>query len=780
MTHVPLLPGEIREEEVGLIREGESYIDIFRGDGEIFLLPLTPKVGPKMPKELILENPEGIGVLARILDLHSRPGGGYVLRLEGIQRARVASEPENGSVDIVLLTLEGEEDEAMALAVRTLINEKMENPEKAALPPEISLPGEEETALRYLDALASLLAMSPAARMKYLCCRTVMESALFLAEKLEIGNAAESILRSLQEKLQEAIDKNQKEYVLREQLRIIREELGDAQDTGNLADQYASEAAALDAPEEVKQKLEKEIQRFRASNPQNPESSVLQNYIETMLKIPWSEKSTEKLQLSRAERILDRDHYGLNKVKARILEYLAVRKHTEKGTPVILCLVGPPGTGKTSIAKSLAEAMNRRYVRISLGGLHDEAEIRGHRRTYVAAMPGRIANAMIEAKVKNPLMLLDEIDKLGSDYKGDPSNAFLEVLDPAQNHSFHDNYLEVPLDLSEVLFLATANDMATIPRPLYDRMEILRIPGYTENEKVHIAKDHLLPRQREMHGLKASNMKLTDEALSVLIQEYTREAGVRELDRRIAELCRKVVKQSFDNNKKRVTIDEKVLRELLGLGVRRPGEIENEDLVGCVKGLAWTSVGGETLEIEALFMPGSGKIQITGNLGDVMKESASAAVSYIRSRAKDFDIPDKFFKDHDLHVHVPEGAIPKDGPSAGITITTAILSAATQIPVRGDTAMTGEITLRGRVLPIGGLQEKLLAAKQAKRSNVIIPYDNREDLTEISKEITDGLTILPVKTVDEVFDAALRREAAPEKKPKSRRTTTKSKEGSRE
>ena len=557
----------------------------------------------------------------------------------------------------------------------------------------------------------------------------------------------------LQQKVKERVDKHQKEYILREQLKLIREELGD-DSTLSDAEEFEKAAKNLKAPKEVNEKLKKEISRFKSSLNSPAESGVIRTYIETLLEMPWDKAGKDNQDIKYAEEVLEADHYGLEQVKERILEFLAVRSLTKKGESPILCLVGPPGTGKTSIARSLAKALKKPYVRISLGGVRDEAEIRGHRKTYVGAMPGRIANGIRQAGVKNPLMLLDEIDKVSTDYKGDTFSALLEVLDSEQNYKFRDHYLEVPLDLSEVLFIATANSLQTIPRPLLDRMEVIEVTSYTENEKLHIATEHLIPKQLEKNGLKKEQLKISKNAVWKISSNYTKEAGVRQLEREIGNICRKAAKEILTTGKKSVTITEKNLFKYLGKEKFTYQMANAADEIGIVRGLAWTSVGGDTLQIEVNVMPGKGEIMLTGQLGDVMKESARTGISYIRSVSRDYQIADDFFEKHDIHVHIPEGAVPKDGPSAGITMATAMLSAITEQKVRADIAMTGEVTLRGRVLPIGGLKEKLLAAKNAGIKTVLVPKKNLADVEELSQEITKGLEILPVEHMEEVLKAA--------------------------
>lgn len=562
-----------------------------------------------------------------------------------------------------------------------------------------------------------------------------------------------AIKNDFQAKVKAHVDKNQKEYLLREQMKVIREELGE-DNTESDADHFAEALGKIRADKEVKEKIKKEIDRFKNISSSSSESAVARGYIETLLELPWNKTSRDNKDLKNAEQILNADHYGLEKVKERMLEFLAVRNLTSKGESPIICLVGPPGTGKTSIARSVAKALDKKYVRISLGGVRDEAEIRGHRRTYVGAMPGCIVNGLRSAGVKNPLMLLDEIDKMSSDYKGDTASALLEVLDAEQNKKFRDHYVEIPIDLSEVLFIATANSVQDIPRPLLDRMELIEVTSYTENEKLHIAKEHLLAKQMERNGIRPEQLAITDKAMAKIISGYTREAGVRNLERKLGEICRKAARPLYEGEKEKIKVTEQNLEKFLGKEKYSFDKKNDTDEVGIVRGLAWTSVGGDTLEIEVNIMPGKGEFQLTGQLGDVMKESAQAGISYIRSVSEEYHIPKKFFQENDIHIHIPEGAVPKDGPSAGITMATAMLSAITKTPVRADVAMTGEITLRGRVLPIGGLKEKTLAAKNAGIKTICVPKKNEKDIDEISPEIKKGLEIVLVEQMKDVLDVA--------------------------
>ncbi len=601
---------------------------------------------------------------------------------------------------------------------------------------------------KLIDFVTNNLPVSYAQKQKVLGTEDICDRyEVIVAILLKQINVAQ-IKNDFQQKVKKKVDKHQREYLLREQMSVIREELGENADSE--ADEFLKKTESLNAPEEVRQKLKKEIERYRNLSGSSSESVVARGYIETLLELPWNDMSTDNTDLDRAEKILNDDHYGLSDVKERVLEFLSVRNLTNKGESPIICLVGPPGTGKTSIARSIAAALEKKYVRICLGGVRDEAEIRGHRKTYVGAMPGRIINALKTAGTANPLILLDEIDKVSSDYKGDTSAALLEVLDSEQNSRFRDHYVELPVDLSQVLFIATANSVSDIPKPLLDRMELIEVSSYTENEKFHIAKEHLVEKQKEKNGLKKDQLTITDSALRDVIRYYTREAGVRGLERTIGKICRKAARQIYQKNEESIKIKKNNIKDYLGNVKYMPEKRSDKADIGIVRGLAWTSVGGVTLEVEVNVLPGKGELALTGKMGDVMKESAQAGLSYIRSISDKYDIKPEFYKEHDIHIHIPEGAVPKDGPSAGITMATAMLSAITKKPVRADIAMTGEITLRGRVLPIGGLKEKLLAAKNIGIKTVCIPKDNEKDLEEISNEITGGMEIIPVDRFEQV------------------------------
>ena len=703
-----------------------------------------------------------IGTLVTVKQIMKLPQNIFRVLAEGLERVEVMDlDVADGCLVADAATFSEEElalpdeknQEAMVQTLRTIFQNYCQANSKISR--ETALQIMEQTDLqKMVDQIAVNIPVFYEEKQKLLEAVDLTERFEQLSVLLENEIQVMNIKTEIQEKVKARIDKNQREYILREQLKVIREELGE-DTTGVEAEHFKAETEKLEASAEVKERIEKEIERFKNAGNNSAESSVIRGYIETLLELPWDKESRDNMDLSNAREILEEDHYGLEKVKERVLEFLAVRALTQKGDSPIICLVGPPGTGKTSIARSIARALNKKYVRICLGGVRDEAEIRGHRRTYIGAMPGRIVNGMKQAGVKNPLMLLDEIDKVSSDYKGDTSSALLEVLDSEQNNKFRDHYVELPIDLSEVLFLATANDVQTIPRPLLDRMELIEVSSYTENEKLHIAKEHLLEKQIEKNGLTDYDFSISDKAMKKLISSYTREAGVRNLERKIGEICRKAAREFLEDCKESIRVTETGLKSYLGKERYTVNRLNEEDDIGIVRGLAWTSVGGDTLEIEVNIMPGKGELLLTGQLGDVMKESAMAGISYIRSVSREYGIEDNFFKENDIHIHIPEGAVPKDGPSAGITMATAMTSAITKLPVRADIAMTGEITLRGRVLPIGGLKEKLLAAKNAGIRLVLVPEKNRPDVAEISAEIKRGLEIRFVSQMDQVLKAAL-------------------------
>lgn len=723
----------------------------------LLLMQKDPNVEDPKPEDLY-----SVGTVAEIKQLIKLPGDIIRVMVQGLERAEVCEIYTDqpylyGEVEVKEATgiedLTEVEITAYLRGIKSILEVyAIENPRLSKDIMKTMLL--DEDIVHLLNAIASNIAFSYEEKQELLELNDITEryekTCIALTNEIEILR----IRKDLQAKVKEKVDKNQKEYIMREQLKIIREELGD-KDSLTEAEEYLSNVKKLKASKSVKDHIEKEIERYKNLGNNSSESSVSRGYIETLLALPWDKVSKDNRDIKNAMRVLDEDHYGLKKVKDRIIEFLAVRSLTKKGDSPIICLVGPPGTGKTSIARSVAKALDKEYVRISLGGVRDEAEIRGHRRTYVGAMPGRIVSGLKNAGVKNPLMLLDEIDKVSNDYKGDTFSALLEVLDAEQNKRFVDHYIEQPVDLSEVLFIATANSVQTIPRPLLDRMELIEVNSYSQNEKEHIAKEHLIVKQIEKNGLNEKQLSISDKAISHIINGYTKEAGVRNLERKLGEICRKVAREILESDKKSVKITDKNLEKYLGKERYTFDEINKEDEIGIVRGLAWTSVGGDTLQIEVNVMPGKGKFELTGKLGDVMKESARAGISYIRSISSQYGIAQDFFEKNDIHIHIPEGAVPKDGPSAGITMATAMLSAITNTKVRADVAMTGEITLRGRVLPIGGLKEKILAAKAAKVKLVLVPKKNKSNIDELEKEIVTGIDIELVDTMEEVLSFAL-------------------------
>ena len=751
-----ILPGMVAHFDVSRNRSVRALEAAMMDDQMVFLV--TQKNVEKEDPEL--EDLYTVGIIAVIKQVIKMQNNVVRVLVEGETRARLLSMEQEECLLAEVEPLQRDEElmaveiqEAMLRGIReTFTRYCMLNPKPGK---ELARQMIEITDLdKLLDHIGNNLPVGYEQKQRILEANSLQERyetlMIILLNEINIIQ----IKTEFQTKVKEKVDKNQKEYILREQMKLIREELGE-DNTISEAEHYQEETNKLEADSEVKEKLEKEIERFKSVSINSSESAVIRGYIETLLELPWNKVSKDNRNLEDAERILDEDHYGMEKVKERMLEFLAVRNLTKKGDSPIICLVGPPGTGKTSIAKSVARALDKKYVRISLGGVRDEAEIRGHRKTYVGAMPGRIANGLKNAGVKNPLMLLDEIDKISTDYKGDTASALLEVLDSEQNSKFRDHYVELPLDLSEVLFIATANSLQTIPKPLLDRMEIIEVSSYTENEKAHIAREHLIAKQMEKNGLKEGQISISDRALERLIRGYTREAGVRNLERKIGEICRKAARVIYQENKRSVKVSENGLEKLLGKEKYNYDLINESDEIGIVRGLAWTSVGGDTLQIEVNIMPGKGEFQLTGQLGDVMKESAKAGISYIRSVSGEYQIGKEFFQEWDIHIHIPEGAVPKDGPSAGITMATAMLSAITKRRVRKDVAMTGEITLRGRVLPIGGLKEKILAAKNAGIKTVCVPKKNEPDVAEIVQEIKKGLEIVFVENMEQVLKAAL-------------------------
>lgn len=753
-----ILPGMIVHFDVSRERSVKAIEAAMLNNQKIFL------VTQKDPE---VETPEisdlyHVGTIAYIKQVVKLPKNLLRVLVEGTERAELLSFSQEAPFlesEISVLSAEDEEEyppavrEAMCRSLRELFQQFAGESGKVSrelVNQILSIENLEEL----VEQISVNLSLSYQNRQKLLEAVSLRDRYELLGAILTNEIEVVEIGKDLQKKIKARIDKNQREYILREQLKLIREELGE-ENTVDDAEEFKNKLKKLEASKEVKEKIGKEIDRFKSMSSNAAETTVLRGYIETLLALPWDKRSTDSDDLQEAWKVLQEGHYGLKEVKERIMEFLSVRKLTQKGKSPILCLVGPPGTGKTSIARSIAEAMNKKYVRICLGGVRDEAEIRGHRKTYVGAMPGRITEALKQVGVSNPLMLLDEIDKTSSDYKGDTSSALLEVLDPEQNSHFTDHYVELPQDLSEVLFVATANDVQGIPRPLLDRMELIEISGYSENEKEHIAKEHLIPRQMETNGVPEGCLTIQSAALGKIINNYTKEAGVRNLERSIGRICRRTARAIMEKGKKRVVVTTKNLPDFLGKERFNYLMANPKDEIGISRGLAWTQVGGDTLQIEVNVMPGKGEFLLTGQLGDVMKESAQAGITYIRSIADKYEIAPEYFQEHDIHIHIPEGAVPKDGPSAGITMATAMLSAIVEKPVRADLAMTGEITLRGRVLAIGGLKEKLLAAKYAKIKEVLVPGENRPDIEELDKEITKGLIITFVDTMDEVLEKAL-------------------------
>lgn len=751
-----VFPGTVIHFDVGRERSKAAVNRAMKGD-RLLLLFYQPDITVEEPGK---EDLSRVGTLAEIKQTLVLPDGSMRILVEGLERVRMTRYYDDADCRIAsfkaLQEIKCESEiyeKALMKHIEGLLEEYLELYEKAT-PETMALISEAPDGASLADTVATNFPISPKQRQEILEELDVEKRLEMLIDMVQEELKVLEIERGVAKKLGKAIDKNQREYVLREQMKVLQSELYEDGGEGE-AEKYRSEVNARSLPKEAKDKLCEEIDRLSKQPPMSQEYAVIQNYIETVLALPWDKKSEENLDIEKARKILDRDHFGLKKVKERILEYIAVKKLGGEGSGGIICLIGPPGTGKTSIAKSLAEAMGRKYVRISLGGIQNESEIRGHRKTYIGAMPGRIMNAVKTAGTSNPLILFDEIDKMASDYRGDPASAMLEVLDKEQNKNFRDHFIEIPFDLSETVFITTANSYEGIPHPLLDRMDVIDVSGYTEDEKVSIAKKYLIPKQKKQNGLADKAFKISEKVLRELIDGYTRESGVRNLERNIGALCRKIAFDRVSGNEKSITVSEKTLTKYLGARVFQKEHKEKHDAVGLVTGLAWTQHGGETLCVEVGVMNGSGKVEVTGNLGDVMKESAKAAMSFVRANSKSFNIPEEFYKTKDIHIHIPEGAVPKDGPSAGITMATAMVSALSNTPVKADIAMTGEITVRGRVLPIGGLKEKSLAAYRIGIRNIIIPFENKKDYEELPEKIKNEVSFVFAKDMKTVLKEAL-------------------------
>ena len=750
-------PETVMHFDVGRLKSIAALNEAMKKEQRIFLVA---------QKDLEKDDPQpedmySVGVIARIQQILKLPHENFRVVVEGETRARIAEIVQNVPYYVAVVQEQPDRPVSSALTHEAYLRQCREMFERYAelapkMAPDVLMSVATDERLGHLcDYIAANLGMPPEEKQKILHLSSVSARAEALLRLLDRECQLLELEKKIETKVQEQMDENQRDYYLREQIRAISEELGEADDPLEESEEYLERIAALQLPEEIAEPLNKECAKLGKMPPGSHEATVVRTYLDTCLELPWHTVTKDRLSLTHARKVLDRDHDGLEKVKDRIVEALAVRQLSSEMKGQVLCLVGPPGVGKTSIARSIAEAMGRKYVRVSLGGVRDESEIRGHRRTYVGSMPGRIMAAVKQAGTRNPLILLDEIDKMGNDFRGDPASAMLEVLDTEQNSAFRDHYIDLPFDLSDVLFITTANDASAIPGPLYDRMDVIELPSYTEEEKLSIARHHLVKKQVKKHGLNVKQMRFTEKALRLLIEGYTSEAGVRNLERQIAALCRKAAKRVVEDPDLTVSVTPALVEEWLGPRKFKPEPLEHDAQIGVVNGLAWTAVGGTTLPVEVAVLEGTGKIELTGNLGDVMKESAHIAVSYVRSRAREWHIDTDFYKTKDIHIHVPEGAVPKDGPSAGVTMTTAIVSALTGIPVKGDVAMTGEISLLGKVLPIGGLREKSMAAYTHHLSTVIIPEDNRSDLYEVDPAVKAHTRFIPAKHLDTVLQHAL-------------------------
>lgn len=755
---ITILPGNVAHFDVSRRKSIEALDEVMSGNQKIFLVSQREVETDEPGQEDLFE----IGTIADVKQVIRGQNGFVRVLVEGLKKARVTGYEDDGKyisceVEVIPRADVSEYEDVMLEGMARSLEESFSHYAGAHRKLGKEFVGQvmsQSDPLKVMEMIMGGIPFPYQEKQRMLEAETLEEQFGIVQDILIHETTVLQIKDDFQKQVRSRVDKNQKDYILREEMKVLKKELGEDEE-GDF-EEFAKAIKALPASKEVKEKLHKELKRFQNTSPNSSESAVIRTYLETMLELPWDKESKDRVDLSYAQKILDEDHYGLEKVKERMLEFLAVRALTNRSDSQIICLVGPPGTGKTSIVKSIARAMDKKYVRVSLGGAHDEAEIRGHRKTYVGAMPGRIIEALKQAQVANPVMLLDEVDKVSSDHRGETASALLEVLDGEQNRTFRDHYVEMPVDLSKVFFIATANSAQDIPKPLLDRMEVIEVNSYTENEKFHIAKEHLVAKQREKNGLKKEQFAISDKALMKLIHSYTREAGVRTLERKIGQLCRKAAKSILLGEKKSLRVSERNLKELLGKELYHQDKAFDEPQVGIVRGLAWTAVGGDTLEIEVNVLPGKGELKLTGQLGDVMKESAEAGLSMIRHLAKQYRVKPEFFEKHDIHVHIPEGAVPKDGPSAGVTMAVAMLSAITGKKVNPKVAMTGEITLRGRVLPVGGLKEKLLAANKAGIRIVCVPKENEPDIAELSDEIIGRMKVCYLENIEQAAKIAFK------------------------